>query len=105
MKDALATLDKIEKLAAVREALHREDEPEVVLPAELKRRSAERMRDLGRSLMISGMRPPRQQMVSIAVTIDGLMQQLDELAAESPALANMRRRIMLGLRSKIVGGG
>jgi hypothetical protein len=80
-----------------------EDEEVVLLPADVKRVSAERLRELGRSLMIAGTRPPRPQMVSIAVTLDSLLEQLKMLGEQNPGLNALRRRILLGLRGKILG--
>lgn len=74
----------------------------VVLPADVKRMSAERMRELGRSLMVAGMRAPRQQMISIAVTLDGLLEQLNMLGEQDPGLGALKRRILLGLRGKVL---
>jgi len=80
------------------------EEEEVILPADVKRVSAERMRELGRSLMIAGMRPPRSQMVSIAVTLDGLLEQLKLLGDQNASLNALRRRVLLQLRGKVLGG-
>jgi len=73
-------------------------------PADAKRMSAERMRELGRSLMIAGTRPPRAQMISIAVTLDALLEQLKDLGEQNPGLNALRRRVLLGLRGKVLGG-
>ena len=81
-----------------------EDEEIVMLPGDVKRLSAERMRELGRSLMVAGTRPPRAQLVSIAVTLDGLLEQMKMLGEQNPSLNALRRRVLLGLRGKVLGG-
>lgn len=78
-------------------------EDEVVLPSDVKRMSAERMREFGRSLMVAGTRAPRQQMISIAVTLDGLLEQLRMLGEQDPGLRALRRRILLKMREQVLG--
>jgi hypothetical protein len=79
------------------------DAPEPPPPAEVKRQLAERMRDVGRSLMVSGMRAPRQQMMEIGKALDILIDQL-ELLADQPNRKAFKRRIMLGLRNRVLTG-
>ena len=62
--------------------------------------SAGRLRELGRSLAVAGSRPPRAQMVTIAATLDGLLDQLKQLGEESPDLESLRRRVLVGVRRK-----
>lgn len=71
-------------------------------PAEVRRMLAERMRDMGRGLMVAGAKPPRQQMVEIGRVIDGLLDQL-ELLADQPGRVALRRRILLNLRGRALG--
>ena len=80
-----------------------DEEIEPPPPAEIKRQLAERMREMGRSLMVSGMRAPRQQMMEIGKTLDGLIDQLDMLA-DQPGRQALRRRILLGLRQRVLSG-
>lgn len=77
--------------------------PEPPPPAEIKRQLSERMRDLGRTLMISGMRAPRQQMIEIGRALDALIDQL-ELLADQPGRQALKRRILLGLRQRVLSG-
>lgn len=79
------------------------EDAEAVPPSDVKRVSAERMRELGRSLMVAGMRAPRQQMISIAVTLDGLLEQLKMLGDQNPGLNALRRRILLKMREQVLG--
>lgn len=80
-----------------------EDEEAVVLPSDVRRVSAERLRELGRALMVAGMRAPRQQMISIAVTLDALLDHLKLLGDQSPALNALRRRVLLKMRNQVLG--
>ena len=77
-------------------------EEEPPLPAQVKRELAERMRDIGRVLMVSGMRAPRQQMIEIGKALNALIDQLERLADE-PGRKALKRRIFLGLRNRVLG--
>ena len=81
-----------------------EPPPEPPPPAEVRRMLADNMRDMGRVLMISGMKAPRQQMMAIGATMDGLMAQLDALA-DQPGRKALQRRLLLNLRPKVMSGG
>lgn len=70
-------------------------------PAQIRRQLAERMRDLGRALMISGTRAPRQQMIEVGRALDALIDQL-ELLADQPGRQALKRRILLGLRQRVL---
>lgn len=72
-------------------------------PAQIRRQLSERMRDLGRSLMISGTRAPRQQMIEVGKALDALIDQL-ELLADQPGRQALKRRILLGLRNRVLSG-
>jgi len=79
-----------------------DEEQEPPPPAEVRRMLAERMRDMGRGLMVAGAKPPRQQMVEVGRVIDGLLDQL-EMLADQPGRVALRRRILLGLRGRALG--
>ena len=81
-----------------------EPPPEPPPPAEIRRMLADNMRDMGRQLMISGMKAPRQQMMAIANTMDGLMAQLDALA-DQPGRKAIHRRILMKLRPRVMNPG
>jgi hypothetical protein len=80
-----------------------EEPPEPPPPAEVKRMLADRMRDVARSLMMAGMKPPRQQMMEIAKALDLLLEQLN-LLADQPGRDALRRRILLNIRQRISSG-
>jgi hypothetical protein len=98
-----ATLVKFPDDGGGKKAFDLEVSEEVLLPSDVKRVSAQRMRELGRSLMVAGTRAPRQQMISIAATIDGLLEQLDMLGDQDPSLNALRRRVLMSLRGKVLG--
>ena len=78
-----------------------EEEMEPLPPSEIRRQLADRMREMGRAMMISGMRAPRQQMMEIGKTLNGLIDQLD-LLADQPGRQALKRRILLGLRQRVL---
>lgn len=80
-----------------------EEPPEPPPPAEVKKMLANRMRSLARKLMVAGMRAPRQQMVEIGKALEVLLDQLD-LLADQPGRQALRRRVLMNLRQRIVGG-
>jgi len=81
-----------------------EPPPEPPPPAEVRRMLADNMRDMGRSLMVSGMKPPRPQMMAIANALEGLLDQL-EMLADQPGRKALQRRILLNMRPKIMNPG
>ena len=105
--DKLARMSREERRMRAKKALsvlmEEGMEDEIKMPSELRRLSADRMREMGRSLMVAGMRAPRQQIVAIAVTLDGLLEQLKLLGEQNPGLNALRRRILLNLRNKTMG--
>lgn len=78
-----------------------EPPPEPPPPAEVRRMMTERMRDMGRQLMISGAKQPRQQMIEIGKVMNGLMDQLDALS-DQPGRKALQRRMLLQLRPRVM---
>ena len=78
-----------------------EIEEEPPPPAQVKMELANRMREMGRTLMVSGMRAPRQQIIDIGKVLNGLIDQL-ELLSDQPGRAALKRRIFLGLRNRVL---
>ena len=78
-----------------------EEPPEPPPPAQVRRMLADRMRELGRGLMIAGSKAPRQQMLEIQRTMLGLMEQLEALS-DQPGRESIRRRILLQLRPHVM---
>lgn len=70
-------------------------------PAETRRQLQERMRDLGRGLMVAGAKSPRMQMMEIQNALGGLLDQLETLA-DQPGREALRRRILLTLRPRVM---
>jgi hypothetical protein len=75
--------------------------PEPPPPAQVRRMLADRMREMGRGLMIAGSKAPRQQMMEIQGAMVGLMDQLEALA-DQPGREALRRRILLQLRPRVM---
>lgn len=78
-----------------------EPPPEPPPPAQVRRQLQDRMRDLGRGLMVAGAKSPRMQMMEIQSAMMGLMDQL-ELLADQPGREALRRRILLQLRPRVM---
>jgi len=78
-----------------------EIEEEPPPPAQVKQELANRMREMGRTLMVSGMRAPRQQIIDIGKILNGLIDQL-EMLSDQPGRAALKRRILLGLRNRVL---
>lgn len=78
-----------------------EMEPEPAPPAQVRRMLQDRMRELGRGLMIAGAKAPRQQMMEIQETMIGLLDQLEALS-DQPGREALRRRILLQLRPRVM---
>jgi hypothetical protein len=81
-----------------------EDSPEPPPPSEIRRMLQDNMRDMGRTLMISGMKAPLQQMLAIGATMDGLLDQLNALA-DQPGRKGIQRRLLQKLRPKVMNPG
>jgi DNA-binding MarR family transcriptional regulator len=75
--------------------------PEPPPPAQVRRMLGDRMREMGRGLMIAGSKAPRQQMMEIQGAMIGLMDQLEALA-DQPGREALRRRILLQLRPRVM---
>ena len=75
--------------------------PEPPPPAQVRRMLADRMREMGRGLMIAGSKAPRQQMMEIQETMMGLLNQLEALA-DQPGREALRRRILLQMRPRVM---
>lgn len=80
-----------------------EPPPEPPPPAEVRRMLADRMREVGRKIMMSGMKPPRPQMIAVGEAIENLLDQLDTLA-DQPGREALKRRILLHLRPRVLSG-
>ena len=78
-----------------------EEAPEPPPPSQVRRMLADRMREMGRGLMIAGSKAPRQQMMEIQGAMVGLMDQLEALA-DQPGREALRRRILLQLRPRVM---
>jgi len=70
-------------------------------PAQVRRELQERMRDLGRGLMVAGAKSPRMQMMEIQNALGGLLDQLEALS-DQPGREALRRRILLSLRPRVM---
>jgi len=82
-------------------SLREEPPPEPPPPAQVRRMLSDRMREMGRGLMIAGSKAPRQQMMEIQGAMVGLMDQLEALA-DQPGREALRRRILLQLRPRVM---
>lgn len=71
-------------------------------PAEQKKERSERLRQLGRVLMLAGMRAPRQQLFVVAAALGMLMEEMDKIAGDDPGLKALKRRILMGLRNRVI---
>lgn len=80
---------------------HGEQPPEPPPPAEVRRMLADKMRNVGRQLIVSGMKPPRPQMLAVGKALEELLDQLDALA-DQPGRKALKRRILLQLRPRIL---
>ena len=78
-----------------------EEIPEPPPPSQVRRMLSDRMRELGRGLMIAGSKAPRQQMMEIQHTMVGLLEQLEALS-DQPGREALRRRILLQLRPRVM---
>lgn len=75
--------------------------PEPPPPAQVRRQLQDRMRELGRGLMVAGAKSPRMQMMAIQGALEGLLDQLEALS-DQPGREALRRRILLQLRPRVM---
>jgi hypothetical protein len=70
--------------------------------AQLRRQQAARLRDLGRALMISAMKAPRQQLIQTGLLVLVLLHEMDKIAGRDPGLQALKRRMVLDIRRKVL---
>ena len=81
---------------------HKEMPMDFGTPNEERKDRSDRMRQLGRVLMMAGMRAPRQQMYVMAAVISMLIEDLEKIAGADPGLRGLKRRILMSLRNRVI---